>query len=141
MTQVFFYHGAADRILAAAGLIAKACAQKKALLVYAPDPVVASALDRALWVNNPTGFVPHVDGASALAGETPVVITGSLDQLPQDERLMNLSAEVPPGFSRFASLIEVVSEDADTRQPARERFKFYKDRGYEIQTLDLAGKA
>jgi DNA polymerase-3 subunit chi len=141
LTQVFFYHGAADRILAAAGLIAKACAQKKALLVYAPDPVVASALDRALWVNNPTSFVPHVDAASPLAGETPVLITGNLEQLPQDERLMNLSGEVPPGFSRFSSLIEVVSEAPEIRQPARERFKFYKDRGYEIQTLDLTGKA
>lgn len=141
MTQVFFYHGAADRILAAAGLIAKACAQKKALLVYAPDPAVASALDRALWVHNPTGFVPHVDAASPLAAETPVLITGNLEQLPQDERLMNLSGEVPPGFSRFSSLIEVVSEVPEIRQPARERFKFYKDRGYEIQTLDLTGKA
>ena len=57
------------------------------------------------------------------------------------ERLMNLSGEVPPGFSRFTSVIEVVSEDAEVRQPARERFKFYKDRGYEIQSLDLTGKA
>ncbi len=141
MTQVFFYHGANDRILAAAGLIAKACAQKKALLVYAPDPAVASALDRALWVHGPTSFLPHVSAESPLAGETPVLITGNLDVLPQDERLMNLSAEVPPGFSRFTSLIEVVSDAPEIRQPARERFKFYKDRGYEIQTLDLAGKA
>jgi DNA polymerase-3 subunit chi len=141
LTQIFFYHGAADRIAAAAGLIAKACAQKKPLLVYAPDPAVASALDRALWISHPTGFVPHVHADSPLAAETPVVIAGSLEQLPQDERLMNLSGEVPPGFSRFTSVIEVVSEEPEVRQPARERFKFYKDRGYEIQTLDLAGKA
>lgn len=148
MTQVFFYHGATDRILAAAGLIAKACAQKKALTVYAPDPAVAGALDRALWVHNPTGFVPHVSADSPLAAETHVLITGNLEHLPQDEavgsryeRLMNLSGEVPPSFSRFSSLIEVVSEAAEIRQPARERFKFYKDRGYEIQTLDLTGKA
>lgn len=141
MTQIFFYHGAADRIAAAVGLIAKACAQKKPLLVYAPDPTVASALDRALWVSNPIGFVPHVRSDSVLANETPVIIADKLEQLPQDERLMNLSGEVPPGFSRFTSVIEVVSEEPEVRQPARERFKFYKDRGYEIQTLDLAGKA
>ncbi|MBI2306006.1 MAG: DNA polymerase III subunit chi [Rhodocyclales bacterium] len=141
MTQIFFYHGAADRIAAAAGLIAKAWAQRKPLLVYAPDPAVAGALDRALWVRNPIDFVPHVGAGSPLAGETPVIIAGTLDQLPQDERLMNLSGEVPPGFSRFTSVIEVVSEEPEVRQPARERFKFYKDRGYEIQTLDLAGKA
>jgi len=148
LTQIFFYHGAADRIAAAAGLIVKACAQKKPLLVYAPDPQVADALDRALWVGNPTGFVPHVRADAPLAGETPVLIAASLDALPQDtpqiprhERLMNLSAEVPPGFARFASVIEVVSEEAAIRQPARERFKFYKDRGYEVQAIDLAGKA
>lgn len=140
MTQIFFYHGAADRIAAAAGLIARACAQKKPLLVYAPDPAIADALDRALWVSNPTGFVPHVRAGAPLAGETPVLIAASLDSLPQDERLMNLAAEVPPGFSRFASVIEVVSEDAEVRQPARERFKFYKDRGYEVQAIDLSGK-
>ena len=141
MTQIFFYHGATDRIAAAAALIARACAQKKPLLVYAPDPTVAGALDRALWTSNPTGFVPHVNADSPLAAETPVIIAGTLDTVPQDERLMNLSGEVPPGFSRFTSIIEVVSEEPEVRQPARERFKFYKDRGYEIQTLDLSGKA
>ncbi len=141
MTQIFFYHGAADRISAAASLIAKACAQKKALLVYAPDPNVSGALDRALWVSNPTGFVPHVSADSPLATETPVIITDKLEELPQEERLMNLSGEVPPAFSRFTSVIEVVSDEPEIRQPARERFKFYKDRGYEIQTVDLAGKA
>jgi DNA polymerase-3 subunit chi len=148
LTQIFFYHGASDRLAAAAALIAKACAQRKSLLVYAPDPNVAGALDRVLWSANPTGFVPHVRAESALARETPVVIASDLQELPQDgavaggyERLMNLSGEIPPGFSRFTSVIEVVSEDAEVRQPARERFKFYKDRGYEIQSLDLTGKA
>lgn len=147
MTQIFFYHGAADRIAAAAALIAKACAQGKSLLVYAPDPNIAGALDRSLWADHPTGFVPHVRADSPLAAETPVVIASDLQTISQDdpsafgyERLMNLSGEIPPGFSRFASVVEVVSEDADVRQPARERFKFYKDRGYEIQSLDLAGK-
>jgi DNA polymerase-3 subunit chi len=148
LTQIFFYHGAADRIAAAAGLIAKAWAQRKPLVVYAPDPAVAAALDRALWTRNPLDFVPHVGIDSPLAAETGVLIADRLDALPPDtadgarhDRLMNLSGEVPPSFSRFSSVIEVVSEDAEVRQPARERFKFYKDRGYEIQALDLTGKA
>ena len=53
---------------------------------------------------------------------------------------MNLSSEVPPEFSRFTSVIEVVADDAD-KAAARQRFKFYKDRGYEIQSRDLTGKA
>lgn len=140
MTQVFFYHNAADRIAATVALIGKAFAQKKALLIYAPDAEVASTLDRQLWMHPPTGFIPHVRGDSALAGETPVLITGSLDSLPQDERLINLSAEVPPGFSRFTSVIEVVGQNEQERLAGRERVKFYKDRGYEIKYFDLAPK-
>ena len=140
MTQIFFYHNAADRIAATVALIGKAFAQKKALLVYAPDAEVAGMLDRQLWMNPPTGFVPHVHTSSPLAGETPVLITDKLDSLPQDERLINLSAEVPPGFSRFTSVIEVVGQDEGGRLAGRERVKFYKDRGYEIKYFDLGPK-
>lgn len=140
MTQIFFYHNAADRIAATVALIGKAFAQKKALLIYAPDGEVAGTLDRQLWMHPPTGFVPHVRGDSPLAGETPVLITDKLDSLPQDERLINLSAEVPPGFSRFTSVIEVVGQAEDERLAGRERVKFYKDRGYEIKYFDLSRK-
>ena len=141
MTRIFFYHNAADRISAATALIGKAFAQKKALLIYAPDREVAGALDRQLWLQPPTGFVPHVRINSPLANETPVLITDTLDVLPQNERLINLATEIPPGFSRFTSVIEVVGRGEDERLAGRERVRFYKDRGYEIQYFDLAGKS
>ncbi len=140
MTQIFFYHNAADRISATVALISKAFAQKKALLVYAPDTEISGALDRQLWMHPPTGFIPHVRNDSPLAIETPVLITDNLDSLPQDERLINLSTEVPPGFSRFTSVIEVVGQNEEERLAGRERVKFYKDRGYEIKYFDLSGK-
>ena len=140
MTRVFFYHNAADRIAATATLIGKAVTQKKSLLVYAPDAEVAKALDRQLWTHPPMGFVPHVDVNSPLVDETPVVIAGRLDSVTQDERLINLSAEVPPGFSRFASLIEIVGVGDEERLSGRKRARFYKDRGYDVKYLDLSGK-
>ncbi len=141
MTQIFFYHSAADRIAATVALIGKTFAQRKALLVYAPDAEVAATLDRQLWMHPPTGFVPHVRSDSPLAGETPVLITNQLDSLIQDERLINLSAEIPPGFSRFTSVIEVVGQDENGRAAGRQRAKFYKDRGYEIKYFDLSEKS
>ncbi|MBL8397228.1 MAG: DNA polymerase III subunit chi [Candidatus Accumulibacter sp.] len=139
MTQIFFYHDAADRLGATAALIGKAVARNKSLIVYAPDATMASALDRHLWQQPATGFIPHVDASSPLAAETPVVIARDLETILHDERLFNLSNEVPPGFSRFTSLIEVVGWADDERLAARERVKYYKDRGYEIQYFDLAG--
>ena len=138
MTQIFFYHNADDRLSAAAALIGKAARQKKPLLVYAPDREIASAIDRQLWTQAPTGFIPHVWSDSPLAAETPVIITGDAESATQNERLFNLSMEVPPGFSRFTSLIEIVGQADDERQAGRERARFYKDRGYEIKFFDLA---
>ena len=145
MTQIFFYHNAAERIAAAAALIGKACLQKKSLLVYAPDAEVAGLLDRHLWMHPPGGFIPHVRSDSPLAAETPVLIADTLDaddlqSFSHNERLFNLSAEIPPGFARFTSVIEVVGQQDAERLAARERVKFYKDRGYEIKYFDLSEK-
>ena len=138
MTRIFFYHNATDRIAALAALIGKAYAQRKPLLVFAPDAPDAEALDRRLWTHPPGGFVPHVRGNSPLAGETPVVITDEIDTQAHSERLVNLSHDVPGGFSRFASVIEVVGTDEREREAGRERVRFYKERGYAIKFIDLA---
>jgi DNA polymerase-3 subunit chi len=138
LTKVFFYHDAASRLASAVSLLGRTFRQGKAILVYAPDARLAETLDRQLWITPPTGFIPHVRGTSPLASETPIVITADVAASTQSERLLNFSAEVPPAFSRFASLIEVVGLDDDERREARERVRFYKDRGYAIQFFDLS---
>lgn len=140
MTQVFFYHGASDKIAAACALLGGAYAKGKPMLVFAPDKAIANGIDRMLWTQPALGFVPHCQADSPVAAETPIVITDTLDNIPQDERLMNLSQIVPPGFSRFQSLIEVVGQEEDERSAARDRVKFYKDRGYEVRYFDLSAR-
>lgn len=134
MTKVFFYHGAKDRLQAAAAWLSQAYAKRQAVLVYAPDAAIAEKLDRLLWTTPATGFLPHARADSPLAAQTPLLIASSLDTLAQEERLLNLSNEVPPGFSRFSELVEIVSGAEEDRLPARDRFKFYRDRGYDLES-------
>jgi DNA polymerase-3 subunit chi len=141
LTRIFFYYNAADRLGAAAALLGKACRQGKSILVYVPDTTLAEALDRQLWIAPPIGFIPHVRDTSPLAAETPIVLAADLATSAHNERLLNLSVEVPSAFSRFASLIEVVGRDEGELREGRRRFRFYKDRGYEIQSFDLAEKS
>ena len=140
MTQVFFYHGAADKIAAACALLSGAYAKKKPMLVYAVENEVASSVDRMLWTKGTLSFVPHCGADSPLAAETPILITDDLENIAQDERLMNLSHEIPPGFARFQSLIEVVGQDEADRLAARDRVKFYKDGGHEVRYFDLSDR-
>lgn len=140
MSQIFFYHGAADRIAAAGALLNGAWNKRKAMLVYTDDAAVSSQLDRFLWTHPALGFVPHCAADSPLAAETPILLTHDLGAPAQTERLMNLSRGVPPGFERFDNLIEVVGQDEADREAARERVKFYKSQGHEVRYFDLSDR-
>lgn len=138
MTQVFFYHGAADKLAAACALLGGAYAKRRPITVYAPEAPLAQALDRLLWSSNALSFIPHCDGRSPLAGETPIVLTDQLDQPTQTERLMNLGKVLPPGYQRFQNLVEVVGQDDADRLAARERVRRYKEAGCDVQYFDLS---
>ena len=138
MTRIQFFHNADDRVSAAADWLRRCWQQRQAVMVFAPTAAVAGRLDQLLWTQPATGFVPHCPATSALAAETPIVIAGSLDHLVHDKMLLNLDDATPPGFSRFETLVEIVSSSEDDRQAARGRFRYYRERGYAIDTTDLA---
>ena len=52
--------------------------------------------------------------------------------------LVNLHPAPPPFFSRFERLAEIVGTDADDAAAGRERWKFYKERGYELRPHNLS---
>jgi DNA polymerase-3 subunit chi len=136
--QVHFLHGAADRITAAASWLARSWQSRRRIVVYAPRPDLAERLDRQLWIHPPTGFIPHCSAASPLSADTPVIITDRLTQPGAGECLLNLSDEVPPDFTTYGELVEIVSTDDAVRLPARERFRFYREQGCTLINQDIA---
>jgi len=138
LTRVDFYFNADSRLQVACQLAAKALQQRLRVLVYAPDDAIARELDRMLWTYQAIGFVPHCMASDPLAVETPVLISRDAQPTGHDEVMMNLHIETPPAFSRFQRLVEIVGAEEADRQAARDRFRFYRDRGYEIASHDLA---
>jgi DNA polymerase-3 subunit chi len=137
VTQIDFYFNAADRLQVACRLAAKALAEGKRMLIYAPDAELATRLDRLMWTWPATGFVPHCSSGDALASETPVLISGD-DATADIPILLNLSADCPPHYASFERLLEVVGAEEADREPARARFRLYKSRGYAVASHDLA---
>ena len=139
MTRIDFYLNAQSRLQVACTIAAKAVRQNMRVLVMAPDDSVARAIDKLMWTVPATGFLPHCMTTDRLAEHTPVLIARNADALPHDELLLNLGIEPPPAFSRFQRLIEIVSiDDEEDKLAARQRFRFYKERGYELNHHDLA---
>ena len=139
MTSISFYTHAADRLAIAHRLAAKAWGQKLGVLIYTTDETVATGIDRLLWTQPALSFIPHCRDGSPLAGVTPVIIGERADALASADVLINLDSEPPPMFSRFERLMEIVTEDEDDVLRGRRRYRFYRDRGYELADHDLRG--
>jgi DNA polymerase-3 subunit chi len=139
MTQIDFYTHVGKKLHVACRLSAKAYVQSLRVAVLCPDAATAQDFDRMLWSTPALGFVPHCPSDHPLAARTPIVVDHKGMTLPHDEVLLNLCETWPPVFSRFQRLIEIVSEDDADAASARSRFKFYRDRGYDIRTHDLSG--
>lgn len=138
MTQIDFYTHVEDKLRTACRLAAKAFGVDLHVMVLCPDADNAGRFDRLLWTTPAISFVPHCYASDPLAPVTPIVIDHAGAEPLHDQILLNLRPERPPLFSRFQRLIEIVSVEEEDRRAARERFKFYRDRGYEIRTHDLS---
>lgn len=141
MTKITFLHGVNDRHQAIAGWLAQAYREGTRVVVYVPSENDMERLDRLLWMEPATSFTPHCQGNSTLASETPVVLAAVLDKPDHDECLINLSDGIPPGFSRFEQLIEFVSTTDSDKISGRERYRFYRERGYPLEAQEFSGAA
>ena len=137
MTRIDFYTNVADRLATACRVVAKGYAHGHRIVVLCPDADTAQRVDRMLWTSPPTGFIPHCSPGDPLAAVTPVIVDAVGVEPLHDQLLVNLKPEWPPFFGRFERLIEIVSADDEDRRQARSRYKFYRDRGYEIRTHDM----
>ncbi|MDE2343450.1 MAG: DNA polymerase III subunit chi [Betaproteobacteria bacterium] len=138
MTRIDFYTHVADKLPVAVQLIGKAWERGLSVWVRTADENLATRLDETLWLQPAGGFVPHCRASHALAAETPVIIDSDGHEPRSHQVLVNLGHDRPDYFSRFERLIEIVSLDEADRQRARERFLFYRDRGFELHSHNLS---
>lgn len=144
MTQVDFYiidSDAADaRLMLACKIVEKAYRDKQHVFIHSSSEAEARKLDELLWTFSQSSFIPHrvVQQAPAAAPVEPVLI-GLVPEAVGDrwDVLINLGAEVPEYFSRYQRVAEVVDGDAGRREQSRERYRFYRDRGYDLRTHQL----
>ena len=141
MTRVDFYllSGAAGSAVAAVcRLCEKAVGAGNRLYLRTADAGLADELDGALWSFKQGGFIAHErhGGAPIEEPQPPVLIGDAEPPASHHGVLINLGDDVPTWFSSFERVLEVVSEDATQRARSRERFRFYRERGYELKTFE-----
>jgi DNA polymerase-3 subunit chi len=142
MTRIDFYivdsNEKASRALTACRLAEKAYSLENRVYIHTANASQATELDDLLWTYRAGSFVPHQRFEPADEQDCSVLI-GHADA-PEDinQVLINLDSAVPMFFSRFERVVEIVNQEENLRQQARDRFKFYRDRGYDLHTHNLS---
>ncbi|MBI5437258.1 MAG: DNA polymerase III subunit chi [Nitrosomonadales bacterium] len=137
MTKVDFYTGSADKLRTACQLSHKAMQNGMRVLLHTPDEATTEALDKLLWHYPAIAFIPHCRSHETAAHEMPVVVGHQSETFPHSEVLISLHTACLPFFSRFERVIEIVGESTEDARLGRERYGFYRDRGYEMRHFDL----
>lgn len=98
----------------------------------------ALMLDELLWTYKDVGFLPHTLDNDPQAGDVPVVLGhGGGAETGHAGLLINLNPTVPDFFERYERISELVDQTDAVKQGARQRFRFYKERGYTPNTHNL----
>jgi DNA polymerase-3 subunit chi len=138
MTRIDFYFNVANKQQLLAELVQGALSRRRYVTVLANDANNATEISADLWQQQAESFMPNALVNHDLAAQTPVVIHWQENVLLQDDMLINLTLTEPVFFSRFTQLVELVGEDEQDKVAARARYKFYRDRGYEIKNTNHA---
>jgi len=143
LTRIDFYvleDGARDnRYTLACRLTDKIFREGHRVYLHTASEDEARHMDRLLWTFRDQSFVPH--GLTGRTGSelTRVLIGWTPPPDGEDDVLINLAREVPSFFSRFSRVAEPLDSDPAVREAGRERFRFYRARGYPLHSHSIAG--
>jgi DNA polymerase III subunit chi len=141
MTEIDFYILDASNpdssLIFACRLAEKAVDVGRNVLIRPPTRGDARRLDELLWTYTQGSFLPHrlVSDAAAEPIEPVLIDDGPGPSGNRWDLLINLAADVPDYFSRYVRVAEVV--DGQRREDGRERYRYYRDRGYPLKTHQI----
>lgn len=134
MTRIDFYIlpdvAVAARNRFACRLASKAVSSGHRVFIHTTDEAQGRTLDELLWDYPDRRFVPHGVMSEPETGVDLPVHIGWEEPRRYDGVLINLTGDVPEFFARFTRVAEIVVEE--TREQGRERYRFYRHRGYPL---------
>ncbi|MBF0470201.1 MAG: DNA polymerase III subunit chi [Gammaproteobacteria bacterium] len=103
--------------------------------IQCSDNRLAEEIDAGLWSYRQDSFIPH----RRQQGEssdllTPITIGSNPERQEHDDLLLNLDGAVPPLFSRFRRVAEVITSAEEEKTEGRARYLYYRQRGYPLNS-------
>jgi len=133
MTEIRFYHMERSTLESALpALLNKAITQGN-VTVQSTTPQNVEALNTHLWAYNPDSFLPHGSEKDGNAEEQPIWLTDKQENPNGSEILILTHGATNENIKDYKLCCEMLNgNDQDAVAQARQRWKEYKDQGFEI---------
>lgn len=133
-------------------LCEKALQQQLSVLVYAKSLEQAQQIDELLWTFKANSFIPHKNQLTEHEPNdeitssffypvlicTEAAIANTKKRFDHYQQLLiNLTSEPPAFFPQFNRVAELVDKNDDEKEKARNRYRTYRQQGYDLKKYDL----
>lgn len=127
-------------------LCEKGIAQGMNVLIYTKSIKQAHQLDELLWTFKADSFLVHNNELKETETETdnaitfPIIISSDIkdETIPlRYQFLINLCNEIPVFIQHFKRIAEMVEKNPQDKEAARNRYRSYRDKGYNLNKYDL----
>lgn len=117
-------------------LAANAWREGKRVLIACETEQQALNIDETLWAREPDSFVPHNLSGEITTYATPVEISwkGKRNAQRRDV-LISLQQDIPDFVTSFNQVIDFVPVEESAKAQARERYKQYRQLGWQLETV------
>ena len=121
-------------------LTEKAWSQNNSVYLNTIDEQHAIKYDELLWTFSDDSFVPHHLVSSKSSNKSILIGHPNTTDIPTSHHdvLINLNHESPSFFSQFERVAEIITTDELSISKGRERYQFYRDRGYALETHKMS---
>ena len=119
----------------ACDLAARAWRAGKRVIISCETEQQALRIDDALWARDPDEFVPHNLSGEVTTYATPIEISWQGKRNAQRrDLLISLQTALPEFITSFNQIIDFVPADETLKAQARERYKQYRQLGWQLAT-------
>jgi DNA polymerase-3 subunit chi len=125
------------RLLFVCRLIEKAYQNQHRIYIHAKDRDMAHQLDELLWTYRDECFLPHHLYGDGPDPAPPIQIGFDIKPDKHRDILINLHQTIPEFVTQFSRVCEVINNHPDCQAVARESYREYRARGYDITTHKL----
>ena len=140
LTRIDFYYDVKDILLFASRIARKlyyekVVSAKRPLVIRCKDQAHCEKVSYSIHNFSKKDFLPCTEFSDKSANLFPIILS-TVSKIPlwADDIvvLLNLDTKIEITFSSYCRVIEIVDQTEANRQKGRERYKYYKERGYEI---------